>query len=61
MFLWGAWVLGKEFAVSTAASTVIYPLMLSILEWTGVPGFVMEEKLVAVIYAGFSSAPGLAW
>ena len=59
MFLWGAWVLGKEFAVSTAASTVIYPLMLSILEWTGVPGFVMEEKLVAVIYAGLLIGAGI--
>ena len=59
MFLWGAWVLGKEFALSTAASTVIYPLMLSILEWTGVPGFVMEEKLVAVLYAGLLIGAGI--
>lgn len=59
MFLWGAWVLGKEFALSTAASTVIYPLMLSILEWTGAPGFVMEEKLVAVLYAGLLIGAGI--
>lgn len=59
MFLWGAWVLGKEFAVSTAASTVIYPLMLSILEWTGAAGFVMEEKLVAVVYAGLLIGAGI--
>lgn len=59
MFLWGAWVLGKEFALSTAASTVIYPLMLSILEWTGVPGFVIEEKLVAVLYAGLLIGAGI--
>ena len=58
MFLWGAWVLGKEFAVSTAASTVIYPLMLSILEWTGAAGFVME-KLVAVVYAGLLIGAGI--
>ena len=59
MFLWGAWVLGKEFAVSTAASTVIYPLMLSILEWTGAAGFVMKEKLVAVVYAGLLIGAGI--
>ena len=59
MFLWGARVLGKEFAVSTAASTVIYPLMLSILEWTGAAGFVMEEKLVAVVYAGLLIGAGI--
>ena len=59
MFLWGAWVLGKEFAVSTAASTVIYPLMLSILEWSGAAGFVMEEKLVAVVYAGLLIGAGI--
>lgn len=59
MFIWGAWVLGKEFALSTAASTVVYPLMLSILEWAGVTGFVMEEKLVSVIYAGLLIGAGI--
>ena len=59
MFLWGAWVLGKEFAVSTAASTVIYPLSLSSLEWSGAAGFVMEEKLVAVVYAGLLIGAGI--
>lgn len=35
MFLLGAWVLGKQFAVTTVMSTVIYPLLLGILERAG--------------------------
>lgn len=59
MFLLGAWILGRQFALSTAASTVIYPLLLAVLEWTGFPGFLMEEKLVAVLYAGMLIGAGI--
>ena len=31
-FLLGLWILGKEFAVTTLLSTVIFPLMLRVLE-----------------------------
>ena len=50
MFGIGAWILGKEFAMTTALSTVFYPLILGILESSGVSGFVTEEGLVAVLY-----------
>ena len=49
MFLFGAWILGRQFALTTALSTVIYPLMLGLLEGLGFGGFVIQEKLVAVI------------
>ncbi|MCB7317488.1 YitT family protein [Lacrimispora sp. 210928-DFI.3.58] len=59
MFLLGAWILGKQFAVTTVLSTVIYPLMLGLLEGTGTAGFVMEERLVAVLYAGLLIGTGI--
>lgn len=59
MFLLGAWVLGKEFAVSTVLSTVIYPIMLGILEGAGFGGFVLQERMVAVIYAGILIGGGI--
>lgn len=59
MFLWGAWVLGKQFAITTVLSTVIYPAMLGIFERTGFAGFIMEERLVAVIYAGILIGAGI--
>ena len=59
MFLLGAWVLGKQFAVTTVMSTVIYPLLLGILERAGVTGIVMEERLVAVLYAGCLIGAGI--
>ena len=46
MFLLGAWVLGKQFALTTVLSTVIYPLLLGLLEGAGITGFVTEERLV---------------
>lgn len=59
MFLLGAWILGKQFAVTTVLSTVMYPAILGILEGTGFGGFVLEEKLVAVAYAGLLIGAGI--
>lgn len=59
MFLLGAWVLGKQFALTTVLSTIIYPVILGVLEGSGFGGFVMEEKLVAVLYAGLLIGGGI--
>lgn len=59
MFLLGAWILGKQFAVTTVLSTVIYPLLLGLLEGMGFEGFVMEERLAAVLYAGLLIGAGI--
>lgn len=59
MFMVGAWVLGKQFAVTTVLSTIIYPMMLGILEGIGITGFVMEERIVAVLYAGLLIGAGI--
>ena len=59
MFILGAWILGKQFAVTTVISTIIYPVMLGLLEGSGFGGFVLEEKMVAVIYAGILIGGGI--
>lgn len=59
MFCLGTWVLGKQFAVTTVLSTVIYPVMLGLLEGAGLEGFVLQEKIVAVIYAGILIGGGI--
>jgi uncharacterized membrane-anchored protein YitT (DUF2179 family) len=59
MFLLGAWILGRQFILNTALSTVVYPLILGIMEHVGIGGFVMEEKLVAVLYAGMLIGAGI--
>lgn len=59
MFFLGAWILGKQFAVTTVLSTVIYPLMLGLLAGMGFKGFIMQEKLVAVIYSGILIGGGM--
>ena len=59
MFLLGAWVLGKQFALTTVLSTIIYPVLLGVMEGSGFGGFVLEEKLVAVLYAGLLIGGGI--
>lgn len=59
MFLVGAWLLGKQFAASTLLSTLMYPVLLGFFEGLGFSGFVMEEKLTAVIYAGMLIGAGI--
>lgn len=59
MFLLGAWILGKQFALTTVLSTIIYPVILGILEGTGFTGFVLEERLVAVLYSGLLIGGGI--
>lgn len=45
--------------MTTVLSTVIYPFMLGVLERTGFQGFAMEERLVAVFYAGLLIGAGI--
>lgn len=56
LFIIGAFVLGKRFAMKTVLSTIIYPLMISFLSWLieangWVDSFLMD-KYLATIYGG---------
>lgn len=59
MFLLGAWILGKQFAATTVLSTILYPLLLRLTELSGIPGLIMEERIVAVLYAGLLIGAGI--
>lgn len=52
MFLLGWYFLGKKFALTTVLSTLYYPFILGVLQ--KIPGIemVLEDKFMAVIFAG---------
>jgi uncharacterized membrane-anchored protein YitT (DUF2179 family) len=53
MFLLGAWVLGKQFALTTILSTFEYPIFLSVLQLIAAhTGPLTTDKLLATIFAG---------
>lgn len=59
MFVLGAVVLGKKFALTTIVSTFYYPFILSVLQ--GIPelGQMTDDKLLAVIFAGLMIGGGI--
>ena len=59
MFIWGAVVLGKKFALTTIVSTFYYPFILSVLQ--GIPGLgqMTDDKLLAVLFAGLMIGGGI--
>lgn len=59
MFLAGAWVLGKRFALTTVISTFYYPFILSVFQKMPAPGQVTQDNLLAVIFAGLLIGGGI--
>lgn len=59
LFLSGAFVLGKKFAVTTIVSTFLYPLCLSIVQ--KIPGIatLTDNQLLSAIYAGVLMGIGI--
>ena len=58
-FVLGAWVLGKKFALSTVASTLLYPALLALFQ--RIPGIdaLTENDLLAAIFAGLLMGIGI--
>ena len=58
-FVLGAWVLGKKFALSTVASTLLYPALLALFQ--RIPGIdaLTENDLLAAIFAGLLLGIGI--
>lgn len=52
MFLLGAWILGKAFALTTLISTFCYPLILSVFQQMPFADGFTANPILAVIYAG---------
>ena len=60
MFLLGAWVLGKAFALTTILSTFEYPFFLSILQLlANRVGPLTDDRMLATLFAGVGIGIGL--
>ncbi|MDO4355600.1 MAG: YitT family protein [Clostridia bacterium] len=59
MFAAGWYVLGREFALTTALSTVIFPAMLSVLERIPGVAVVTDTPMLAVLFAGLLIGCGI--
>lgn len=59
MFLVGAAVLGKTFALTTIVSTLYYPFILSVLQKMPWAGQMTGDNLLAVIFAGLLIGGGI--
>ena len=59
MFLVGAWVLGKRFALTTIISTFYYPFILSVFQGIPALGQMTRDNLLAVIFAGLLIGGGI--
>lgn len=59
MFLVGAAVLGKKFALTTVISTFYYPFILSVFQGIPALGKMTGDNLLAVIFAGLMIGGGI--
>lgn len=59
MFVLGAMVLGKKFALTTVISTFYYPFILSVFQSLPALGKVTEDNLLAVIFSGLLIGAGI--
>lgn len=59
MFLLGAVVLGRTFALTTIISTFYYPLILSVFQKIPALGKVTDDNLLVVIFAGLLIGGGI--
>lgn len=59
MFVLGAAVLGKKFALTTVISTFYYPFILSVFQSLTALGKVTEDNLLVVIFSGLLIGAGI--
>lgn len=59
MFVLGAVVLGKKFALTTIVSTFYYPFVLSVFQQMPFLGKMTDDKILAVIFAGLMIGGGI--
>ncbi len=59
LFLLGAFVLGKKFAVATIASTFIYPVFLSVMQKIPGIGSLTDNIMLSALYAGVLVGVGI--
>ncbi len=60
MFILGAWVLGKKFALTTLLSTFEFPIFLSLLTWlASLTGPLTDDRLLAAIFSAVLIGVGI--
>ncbi len=60
MFLLGALVLGKEFAMTTLVSSLVYPIFLQLGQWTvSKTGILTDDFLLCTVFAGVMIGIGI--
>ncbi|MCB5941636.1 YitT family protein [bacterium 210820-DFI.6.52] len=59
LFLAGAVVLGKKFALTTLLSTLLYPVFLSLFRQLDVLQHLTQDTLLAALYAGILMGAGM--
>lgn len=60
MFLLGAWILGKTFAMTTIVSTLVYPILLKFAQWTfEKTGVLTQDFLLCTVFAGVMIGAGI--
>ena len=60
MFLLGALVLGKEFAMTTFVSSLVYPIFLQLGQWTvSKTGILTDDFLLCTVFAGVMIGIGI--
>ena len=59
MFILGAVVLGKKFALTTLLSTFYYPFILSVFQKIPLPEMLTDNAIIAVVYAGIMIGVGI--
>lgn len=60
MFLLGAWILGKTFAMTTIVSTLVYPILLKLAQWTfEKTGALTQDFLLCTVFAGVMIGAGI--
>lgn len=58
-FIIGWIFLGKKFALSTLASTILYPIWMLVLENIGFGGQITDDRIIATVFGGILMGAGI--
>lgn len=59
LFVLGAWALGRKFALTTIASTVLYPVLLALFQRVPGIGTLTDNNLLAALFSGLLLGVGI--
>lgn len=59
LFILGWFVLGRDFALKTAASTFLYPIFISVISFITKDAVMVENPIIASLYGGILTGIGI--